>query len=122
MKKILANGGGKAFFVTLAATLVLCGFFVVTDASAATTILHPTAAGPTGTNEWSGFPVNDASGKVNAVQSNDGDTSYIFANSNNLKQNFQFPGTALPSGSIINSVTVRVLVKEGDAGGSNKKI
>src|SRR6185369_8467491 len=88
-------------------------------AHASTTTLAPSAAVSFG--DWTGHPTDTNAGKLSAVQTNDGDTSYISENSTHDEQLFIFPGMALPTGSVITSVKVNAWAK-GVGSGSKKFI
>jgi len=95
-------------FLTIA--VLLLQFFVPLTLDAVTSpTLVPTGVG--NYSDWTGNPTNTAAGKVSAVASNDGDTSYLSATTNSSRQSFTLPGAAVPAGSIINSVTLNVMAK-----------
>ncbi|MEM2759881.1 MAG: hypothetical protein QXN83_00450 [Nitrososphaerales archaeon] len=77
------------------------------NAYASTSTLNPNAIG--NFDQWT---LGAGSTKVNAVNSNDGDTTYIATSTNNNRQTFGFEGANVPSGSIINSVTVNVIARK----------
>jgi peptidoglycan/xylan/chitin deacetylase (PgdA/CDA1 family) len=69
-------------------------------------------------NDWSVYPSGN---KYDAVVTNDGDSTYISETSDNDAQTFTFPGTGVPAGSTINSVTINVVARH-NSGSSNPRI
>lgn len=64
-----------------------------------------------GTDTWSGSPTNTAAGRLNAVKTNDGSTSYITTTGNGKAETFAFSSAGVPAGASISSVQFHLLAK-----------
>ncbi len=91
--------------------VIICGvmnFPALTTKAA--TVNVPDATGVGNTDDWTA----NTGTKANAVASSDGDTTYISSSVGSPSaQTFSFPGTGVPGGSTINSVTLTAQVKKG---------
>ena len=78
----------------------------------AATVNVPDATGVGSSDSWTA----NTGTKVAAVASNDGDTTFISSSAGSPSaQTFSFPGSGVPAGSTINSVTFTAQVKKGDS-------
>jgi hypothetical protein len=121
-KKIVFSLNQKSLPVVVILSMVLSlstpFLLYPTIASAATVILTPNSVGNYG--DWTqtgGSGANTDAKKVNAVGTNNGDTSYISSDTNNKYQTFVVPGAAIGTGGTINSVTIFAWAK-GVPGGN----
>ncbi|MBI5127730.1 hypothetical protein HZA76_04725 [Candidatus Roizmanbacteria bacterium] len=93
------------------------GFVVATTSFTDTPTPSISATAIGNYDEW----IANTGTKVNAVSTNDGDTTYITNSTNGQRQSFTFSSSSISAGSSINSVTLNVIAKEGE-GGSKLKL
>ncbi|MEI6288629.1 MAG: DUF5011 domain-containing protein [bacterium] len=93
--------------VSLAFLVLTCGGFFISAsvASAATITLYPSGVG-----NFDDWDLGAGATKVLAVGSSDAtDVSYIATTTDGKAQTFTMPGAGLPTGSVINSITLNVI-------------
>lgn len=94
--------------------------FTANVASAETVTIVPVQVGPSGYNGWNRHGGDGDNKKVDAVLTNNGDTSYIYIGSGNDTQTYSFSGSAVPSGSTITSVRVTSLARKTENNNGTK--
>ena len=111
----LINHLFKKHLISTSAVILFVVFFVVAilpniskfgPARADTVTLSPNNVG--NYDQWT---KNNTETKVDAVTSDDIDTTYIYSDINKNRQSFTFSGAGVPAGSIINFVKVEVVAR-----------
>lgn len=101
----------------------MSGFFVAKTVSANTVDINLTSIG-----NYSDWDQSGGSGgtldlqKIDAVNSSNQDSSYIYEGSNGQIQTFGIPNNSIPVGSLVNSVTVTAVAKSVGGGSKAFKI